>query len=76
MVLMATHVDDTRVHTLDLIDMTVDRNAFGRQRESFEADLPIKGLDGRSVPCDFHPGTGCDPRWSRVFRCSPGWIRG
>jgi 5'-phosphate synthase pdxT subunit len=46
MVLMATHVDDTRVHTLDLIDMTVDRNAFGRQRESFEADLPIKGLAG------------------------------
>jgi 5'-phosphate synthase pdxT subunit len=46
MVLMATHVDDTRVHTLDLIDMTVDRNAFGRQRESFEADLPIQGLDG------------------------------
>ena len=46
MVLMATYVDDTRVHTLDLIDMTVDRNAFGRQRESFEADLPIKGLDG------------------------------
>src|SRR5674476_269297 len=46
MVLMANHVDDTRVHTLDLIDMTVDRNAFGRQRESFEADLPIKGLGG------------------------------
>lgn len=46
MVLMATHVDDTRVHTLGLIDMTVDRNAFGRQRESFEADLLIKGLDG------------------------------
>jgi 5'-phosphate synthase pdxT subunit len=46
MVLMATHVDDTRVRTLDLIDMTVDRNAFGRQRESFEANLPIKGLDG------------------------------
>jgi 5'-phosphate synthase pdxT subunit len=46
MVLMATHVDDARVHTLDLIEMTVDRNAFGRQRESFEADLPIKGLDG------------------------------
>jgi 5'-phosphate synthase pdxT subunit len=46
MVLMANRVDDIRVHTLDLIDMTVDRNAFGRQRESFEADLPIKGLDG------------------------------
>jgi 5'-phosphate synthase pdxT subunit len=46
MVLMATHVDDTRIHTLDLIDMTVNRNAFGRQRESFEADLLIKGLEG------------------------------
>jgi 5'-phosphate synthase pdxT subunit len=46
MVLMATYVDDTRVHTLGIIDMKVDRNAFGRQRESFEADLPIKGLDG------------------------------
>ena len=46
MVLMATHVNDPRVHTLGLIEMTVDRNAFGRQRESFEADLPIKGLDG------------------------------
>jgi 5'-phosphate synthase pdxT subunit len=46
MVLMATHVDDTRIHALGRIEMTVDRNAFGRQRESFEADLPIKGLDG------------------------------
>jgi pyridoxal 5'-phosphate synthase pdxT subunit len=46
MVLMATHVNDPRVHALGLIEMTVDRNAFGRQRESFEADLPIKGLEG------------------------------
>ena len=46
MVLMATLVDDPRVHPLGLIEMTVDRNAFGRQRESFEADLPIKGLEG------------------------------
>ena len=46
MVLVATHVDDSRISTLNLIDMTVDRNAFGRQRESFEADLPVEGLDG------------------------------
>lgn len=46
MVLVATRVDDPRVHTLNLMDMTVDRNAFGRQRESFEADIPIAGLDG------------------------------
>jgi 5'-phosphate synthase pdxT subunit len=44
MVLMATEVADPRVHTLGLMDMTVDRNAFGRQRESFEADIPVTGL--------------------------------
>jgi 5'-phosphate synthase pdxT subunit len=46
MVLMATHVDDPRIHTLNLINITVDRNAFGRQRESFETDLTVIGLDG------------------------------
>jgi len=46
MVLIATHVNDERVHPLGLIDMIVDRNAFGRQKESFEADLPVKGLEG------------------------------
>ncbi len=47
MVLMASHVDDQRIRPLGLIGMTVDRNAFGRQRESFEADLPMDGLEGR-----------------------------
>jgi pyridoxal 5'-phosphate synthase pdxT subunit len=46
MVLMATRVDDPRIHPLGLIDMTVDRNAFGRQKESFEADISIEGLEG------------------------------
>lgn len=46
MVLMAVRVDDPRVHPLGLMDITVDRNAFGRQRESFEADLEIDGLAG------------------------------
>lgn len=46
MVLMATCIDDPRVHPLGLMDMTVDRNAFGRQKESFEADIAIDGLDG------------------------------
>ena len=35
----------TRTHLLGLMDMTVDRNAFGRQREAFEADLDVEGLD-------------------------------
>jgi 5'-phosphate synthase pdxT subunit len=47
MVLSATRVDDPRVHPLGIIGMTVDRNAFGRQRESFEADIPLDGIDGR-----------------------------
>lgn len=36
---------DERVSTLDLVSVTVDRNAFGRQRDSFETLLPINGLD-------------------------------
>lgn len=35
----------TKTKLLGLMDMAVDRNAFGRQRESFEADLQVEGLD-------------------------------
>jgi 5'-phosphate synthase pdxT subunit len=31
---------------LNLMDITVERNAFGRQLESFEADLAVPGLKG------------------------------
>ena len=37
--------DKTKTKLLGLMDMAVDRNAFGRQRESFEADLVVEGLD-------------------------------
>jgi 5'-phosphate synthase pdxT subunit len=47
MVLVASRVDDPRIRPLGLIGMTVDRNAFGRQRESFEADIPVDGLSGQ-----------------------------
>ena len=36
---------DSRVKPLGLMDIKISRNAFGPQRESFEADLQIKGLD-------------------------------
>jgi 5'-phosphate synthase pdxT subunit len=36
---------DDRVETLDLIDATIERNAFGRQRDSFETALAVSGLD-------------------------------
>jgi len=45
MVLTARAVDDRRIRPLGLIDIRVHRNAFGRQRESFEADLDIEGSD-------------------------------
>jgi len=31
---------------LGLFDVTVERNSFGRQKESFEAELNIRGLEG------------------------------
>src|SRR3989442_4965069 len=37
--------EKTKTKLLGLMDMAVDRNAFGRQRESFEADLLVGGLD-------------------------------
>ena len=35
---------------LGVLDVTVRRNGYGRQRESFEADLAVRDLAGRSVP--------------------------
>lgn len=35
----------TGTELLELMDMDVDRNAFGRQRESFEADLAVVSFD-------------------------------
>jgi pyridoxal 5'-phosphate synthase pdxT subunit len=37
-------VERTETELLKLMDMAVDRNAFGRQRESFEVPLSIKGM--------------------------------
>lgn len=36
---------DDRVRTLDILDVSVDRNAFGRQKDSFEAALDVAGLE-------------------------------
>jgi len=45
LIVAASDAKDDRVQTLDLLDVTVDRNAFGRQKDSFEAPLDITGLD-------------------------------
>ncbi len=47
MILLAGEVLDGRPdqHQLGGIDISVRRNAFGRQVDSFETDLDVKGLD-------------------------------
>ena len=46
MIMLADHVEDARhdQETIGGIDMTVRRNAFGRQVDSFEADIPVPEL--------------------------------
>jgi 5'-phosphate synthase pdxT subunit len=51
MILLADQIMDAGVAGRDAaplggIDMTVRRNAFGRQVDSFEDDIPFEGLDG------------------------------
>ena len=41
MILMATKVDDDRVKTLNLLDIEVERNAYGRQIDSFIDELDV-----------------------------------
>jgi 5'-phosphate synthase pdxT subunit len=55
MILLASDILDTTadaVH-LDGLDMTVRRNAFGRQVDSFETDLAMTGIDGDPIRAVF-----------------------
>ena len=45
MIFLAAGVTGVDQPQLGVLDIIVERNAFGRQNESFEADLPIDGLD-------------------------------
>ncbi len=47
MIMLARNVHDERVRPLGLMDLAVQRNAFGRQVDSFEADLTIPALGER-----------------------------
>ncbi len=55
MILLADRVVDAIDGQLTLggIDMTVRRNAFGRQVESFEEDLPVAAVEGPPVRAVF-----------------------
>ncbi|WP_336776740.1 pyridoxal 5'-phosphate synthase glutaminase subunit PdxT [Paenibacillus sp. MMO-58] len=45
LIILASEIEGQEDAHLQLMDMVVARNAFGRQRESFETDLPIQGID-------------------------------
>jgi 5'-phosphate synthase pdxT subunit len=53
MILMARRTSDSEVTPLGVMDIVVGRNAFGRQRESFEAELSIPVLGEKPFPAVF-----------------------
>jgi 5'-phosphate synthase pdxT subunit len=50
MILMAKKSSNGYFESLGLMGITVRRNAFGRQRESFETELDIPALSGKPFP--------------------------
>lgn len=55
MILMAKeiHAAGKEQPSLGVMDIAVERNAFGRQVDSFEADIEVKGIDGGPVRAVF-----------------------
>ncbi|AFV01036.1 Pyridoxine biosynthesis glutamine amidotransferase, glutaminase subunit [Dehalobacter sp. UNSWDHB] len=53
MILLSKRIDQSSQYSLGLLDISVKRNAFGRQIASFEADIPVKGLKGGNLRAVF-----------------------
>ena len=70
MILLADRIADARLdqETLGGLDITVRRNAFGRQVDSFEEDLHIPRIAERTHLPDGHPST-----FKAVFIRAP-WV--
>lgn len=51
LVLVAKDIGEEESH-LNLMDITVQRNGFGRQVDSFEVELPVKGIE-QPIPAVF-----------------------
>jgi len=45
LIMLAKHIEDRDDAHLGLLNVSVARNSFGRQVDSFEADVEVKGLD-------------------------------
>src|SRR5262245_44379322 len=66
LIILAREVEHPRQFSLGLIDVTVERNAYGRQRESFEAAGTVR-LDERPLPLEM-----VFIRAPRIRRVGPG----
>jgi len=53
MICLARKVSDHDMETLGVMDIVVKRNAFGRQIDSFETDIPIPILGDKPFPAVF-----------------------
>lgn len=84
-ILLARSVPDLDRPPLGAMDIVVDRNAFGRQIDSFEADLDVVGLDGGPLHAVFirapiirDPGPGVEVLASlpdgRIVACREGTL--
>lgn len=49
MILLAKDISRSDQPRLGLMDITVERNAYGRQRESFEGEVEVPGITGGPV---------------------------
>lgn len=52
-ILLAKKVSNRTPDFLGLMDIAIERNAYGRQMDSFETDISIPELGSRSVPAFF-----------------------
>lgn len=50
LIVLAQRASGRHGHMLGLVDVTVDRNAFGRQVDSFELDIPVRGIEDEGRP--------------------------
>lgn len=68
MILLATEIVDGRPdqRSFGAIDITVQRNGYGRQLQSFETELVVSGLDALQ---------GCDAPFHGVFIRAPKVVR-
>jgi len=53
MILLAKEIQDNEQIRFNLIDIVVERNAFGRQVDSFEVDLKIEDFSGKPFKAVF-----------------------